>query len=213
MYEGLVNFFKDFLNIEDPKAKLNKSLSPLSQSFFILAKSKKYPVVKELMNNLKCDTLYLMKPVALNYLSNNTNILCRLIDMTALLHNINPISASTKSYVDAFLFGEEKFQIDILDIEIWLLDTFALFVSIFNFNDEDLVKEIFTYFSKAIKKPRYSLKSDEFTFHITLYRAFSIFLNRYCFHEANKKDTNIFIALQNVVKLMPDFIKCSKEND
>ena len=182
IYEGMVSFFKDFLNSEDPKAKLNKSLPPLSQTLFILEKSKKYPVVKEIINNLKCDTIYLMKPVAINYLSNNKNIICRLIDMTALLHNINPITASSKAYDYAFLFIENRFQIDILDIEIWLLDTFALYVSIFNFNDEDLVKEIFTYFSKAIKKQRYSLKADEFTFHITLYRAFSIFLNRYCFH-------------------------------
>ena len=45
---------------------------------------------------------------------------------------------------------------------------------------------------------------------ISLYRAFSIFLNRYCFHEANKTNTHILQSLQNVMKLMPDFKKCSK---
>ena len=205
IYEGMVEFLKDFITSEDPKAKLNNKLSLLSQTLFIFTKEKKYTIIKEIIRNLKCDTVYLLKPVALNYLSNNTNIICKLIDMAALIQNINPITNDDSPN------DEPKFQVHLLDIEIWLLDIFALYVSIFNFNDEDLVKEIFTYFSKVIKKPRYNLKADEYTFHITLYRAFSIFLNRYCFHEANKTDTNIFKTLQNVIKLMPDFQKCSKE--
>ena len=207
MYEGMADFFKDFINSEDPNAKLNPSLSLLSQTLFIFTKTKKYSIIKAIINNLRCDTIYLMKPIALYYLSNNTNIICKLIDMTALLQNINPIKASNKSNLDP----QPKFLIELLDIEIWLLRIFSLYVSIFNFNDEASVKEIFTYFSKLIKKPRYNLKSDEYTFHTTLYRAFSIFLNRYCFHEANKRETNIVKTLQNVVKLMPDFYKCSKE--
>ena len=206
MYEEMVDTFKEFIKKEDPNLEINNVFSAINQLLGMSTK-KKYTATSEIAYSLKCDAVYLLKPVALYYLSNNTNIICKLIDLTMILHNINPIKTSPS--VD--ILSGTKFIVELLDIEIWILDIFALYVSIFNFNDEDLVKEIFTYFSKAIKKPRYTLKSNEYTFHITLYRAFSIFLNRYCFHVANKTDTSVFKALQNVEKLMPDFIKCSKE--
>ena len=208
VYEGMIEIFGYFVN-DDLKFNLSGSL--LSQTLMLLFgdSKKKFGFMKEIVQSLKCDTVYIMKPISVNYLSNSTNILSRLIDLAALLQNINPIKVI---YPPPSTNQGFKYVIELLDVEIWLLDIFALYVSIFNFDDNNLVKEIFSYFSKVIlKKQRIKLEENEYTFHITLYRAFSIFLNRYCFHEANKNNTNIFKTLQNVIKLMPDFIKCSQE--
>ena len=208
IYEGMIEIFNIFVK-EDAKIKFNDSESLLSQTLVFLNRNKRFNVMKEIVLKLRCDTIYLFKPVSYNYLANNTNIIFKLIDLTNILHNINSVKVILPPPTSK---KGDKYLIEILDVEIWLLDTFALYVSIFNFNDIDLVKEVFVYFSKVIqKRSKNELEADEYTFHITLYRAFSIFLNRYCFHEANKNNSNILATLQNVVKLMPDFIKLSKK--
>ena len=120
----MVDTFKDCLNSDEENAKVdnNKILSPFEQFFSIFNNKKKFNTTTDIINNLKCDILYLMKPVALNYLSNNTNIICKLIDLTMILHNINPIKTSPS--VD--ILSGTKFIVELLDIEIWILDIFAL---------------------------------------------------------------------------------------
>ena len=203
VYESMIEIFEIFLN-ENLEFSLNGCL--LSQTLSIL-KAKRFEIMKEIVYKLRVDTIYITKPISMNYLSNNTNIIFRLIDLAAMIHNLNivkvikPRPSTNQGY---------KYKVDILDVELWLLDIIALFFSIFNYNDTELVKEVFAYFSKVILKNKNKLKDNEYTFHISIYRAFSIFLNRYCFFEANKNNSNILKSLQNVMTLMPDFKNCSK---
>ena len=204
VYESMIELFEIFLD-EDLQFKLNDCL--LSQTLSLL-KTKRFELMKELVYKLRVDTIYIIKKPTLNYLSNNTNIIFKLIDLTAMLQNVNVVKVIKPRPI--YNKGS-KYKVEILDVELWLLDVFALFISIFNFDDVDLVKEVFTYFSKVIlKKNKKALKDDEYSFHIPIYRAFSIFLNRYCFFEANKNNTNILKSLQSAITLMPDFKNCSK---
>ena len=206
MYVGFIEIFNIFIN-KDSNFSLTGPLLNLTIS--LLSKEKKFTFMKEIIYKLRCDTIYSLKPSSIYYLANNTEIIFKLIDMTSLLHNINSIKVI---FPPPTTNQGEKYILEILDVEIWLLDILSLYISIFNFDNIDLVKEVFTYFSKVIqKKIKNELKDDEYSFHISLYRAFSIFLNRYCFHEANKTNSNILKSLQNVHKLMPDFQKCSRE--
>ena len=93
------------------------------------------------MENLQTITVNILKPVSFNHLANNTNIIFKLIDITALIHNVNE---SCKSF---FYFFSE-----LVEVENRILDIFSYFVTIFNFGDDNLVKEVFVYFSKAILK-------------------------------------------------------------
>ena len=206
VYDGMVEIIETFVNVDTKKSIESSSALDIALPFFTI--DKRFGFLKEIINNVKCDTIYIIKPVSQPYLSNNTNIIFKLIDMVALLHNINPIKVITPRPETK---QEYKFLVDILDIEIWLLDIFSLYVTLFNFDNIDIVKQVFSYFTKAIQNPKIKLGDDEYTFHITLYRAFSIFLNRYCFHEANKANSNVFKTLKNVDKLMPSFQECSKE--
>ena len=207
MYNGMIEIFNIFLN-EDAKVKFTSDESLLMHSVSLVDRIKRYTLMKEVVLKLKCDTIYLVKPASLSYLSNNTNILFKLIDLTAMIHGANKVKVL---YYVSGAKREDKYLIELLDVELWLLDILSIYISIFNFENSNLVKEVFAYYSKAIlKKAKNDLAADEYTFHITLYRGFSIFLNRYCFYEANKNNIDVYKSLQNVIKLMPDFYKCGR---
>ena len=207
MYNGMIEIFNIFLN-EDAKIKYTPDESLLFHSVHIVDRIKRYTLMKEVVLKLKCDTIYLIKPASLGYLSNNTNIIFKLIDLTAMIHSANKVKVI---YPPPTTKQADKYLIELLDVELWLLDILSIYISIFNFENTSLVKEVFVYYSKAIlKKAKNDLAVDEYTFHITLYRGFSIFLNRYCFYEANKNNTDVYKSLQNVIKIMPDFYKCGR---
>ena len=207
-YDGMIEIFNIFLD-EDSKFKIGKNDCLLKVSLTLVDRIKRFTFMKEVVLKLKCDTIYLLKPAALDYLSNNTNIIFKLIDLTALVHNANKVKVIFPPPINKI---SDKYLIELLDVELWLLDVLSMYISIFNFSNSSLVKEVFTYYSKVIQKnTKNELGENEYTFHITLYRGFSMFLNRYCFYEANKNKTDVFKSLQNVSKLMPDFQKCSKK--
>ena len=206
-YNGMIEIFNIFLD-EDLKFKIGKNDCLLKVSLALVDRIKRYTFMKEVVIKLKFNTIYLLKPAALSYLSNNTNIIFRLIDLTALIHNANKVKVLPHPKNKE----SDLYLIELLDVELWLLDILSMYISIFNFGDDNLVKEVFAYYSKVIqKKTKNELEKNEYTFHITLYRGFSMFLNRYCFYEANKNKTDIFKSLKNVSKLMPGFQKCSKK--
>ena len=202
VYESMIEVFQIFL---DENLEFNLSGSLLSQTLSIL-KPKRFEIMKEIVYKLRVDTIYITKPITINYFLNNSNILIKLIDLTAMIHNLNIVKVEKPRPYNL----PSKYKVDILDVELWLLDIFAIYASLFNYNDVELVKEVFTYFSKVIQKHKIKLKENEYSFHISIYRAFSIFLNRYCFFEANKNNTNILKSLQTAMTLMPDFKNCSK---
>ena len=171
--------------------------------------TQKYDCLNDILSKLQQVTLYLIKPVSFNYLANNANIICKIIDLINYIHNFNV----ARSVVPAPLVDlEPRFFPNLLEIEIKLLGIFSFFISIFNFNDNDSVKSVFSYFSKMIlKKMKNKLSESDYSIHIPIYRAFSIFLNRYCFSDANKTNSNILLSFQKVAKIMPDLKKCSEK--
>ena len=188
----------------------NPNQIPLITAIYLLCleskEQKKYVIFKEIIFKLKADTIYLMKPLSLNYLSNNTNIIFQLIETLSFLQNINPIKVIFPHPV----FQSDKYNIDLLDAELWLLDIYASFISIFNFESNNLVKDVFQFFSKKITNKKFILQPQEYSFHIPLYRAFSIFLNRYCFFYANKNNSDLLQGLNSALKLMSNHKECFK---
>ena len=198
IYESMIEVIEIFFGINTTECELSKSLKVVD--------SEKYKILKDIFSKLQDDSLYIIKPVTLKYLSNNTNIIFKLIDIAVLLQNINSVEIIKPRPT---LNKGFKYSVELLDVEMWLLDIFAVYFTIFNYNNHNYVKELFTYFSNAILvKDKNKLKKNEYSFHIPLYRAFSIFLNRYCFYEANKNDSNVFKSFKTVKTLMPEFLNC-----
>ena len=208
IYDSMPEIFTIFLKtdnyLNNPE---NIALFIALDMFYITFKEeKKFVLFKEVIFRLKCDTTYIMKPMAMKYLGNNLNIIFKLIDLMILLQNYN----SVKVIFPHPPFKKNKYIIDLLDAELWLLDIFSGFISIFNFEDSKNVKEIFQYFSKKINNNKNILPKDEYSFHIPLFRGFSIFLNRYCFYYANKNNSDILQGLQSAIKLMSNHKECFK---
>ena len=208
IYECMIEIFSIFLKKKNYYENPNQIplITAIDLLCLQLKEQKKFVIFKEIIFKLKADTTYLMKPLSLNYLSNNTNIIFQLIEAMSILQNINPIKAIFPHPV----FQSDKFNMDLLDVELWLLDIYASFISIFNFESNNLVKDVFQLFSKKINNKKLILEPQEYSFHIPLYRAFSIFLNRYCFFYANKNNSDLLQGLNSALKLMPNHKECFK---
>ena len=196
---------KDNYSDNPNKIKLIAIIDELSTSKELI-NTKKYLLLRDIIYKLKYDTIYMMKYITLKYLGNNLNIIFHLIDTICYLHNLN----SVKPIVPHPIFKKDIYNIDLIDSELFLLDVFSILISIFNFESEHLVKEVFEYFSKKINNKKYIIDSKEYTFHIPLYRAFSIFLNRYCFYYANKNNSDVLHGLQSAIKIIPNYKECFK---
>ena len=208
MYECMAEIFSIFLKRKTYFENPNKIalITAIDLLFIDLKEHKKYVIFKEIIFKLKADTIYVMKNLALKYLSNNTNILFQLLELMGFLQNINSIETISPPPK----FKSDGYNIDLLDAELWLLDIFSSYVSIFNFESNNLVKEVFQYFSKKINNKKSILQPKEYSFHIPIYRAFSIFLNRYCFFYANKNNSDIFQGLNSAIKMMSNYKECFK---
>ena len=141
---------------EDGDKKDIKVNSLLSTNLLIFTQNQKYALLKDIIFGLYVNSLYLTKPAALFYLSNNSNIIFKLIDMTAIIHNINPVKVIFPPPNKA---QDSKYLVDIINVEIYLLDTFSLYISILNFNDNNINKRnIFIFFKTNNEKDKDQLR-------------------------------------------------------
>ena len=204
MYSGIpdiiqiFNKYKDFTDNPD-KIEL---LFLLNELTFKNLQGKKYGLLMKLISKLKYDSYYLLKSYCMKELGSREKIYMYLIDCLALIQNVNSVKVIVPNPKNIV---RDAYKIELKVIESDLLDIFSLYVSILHFDDENLVKSIFTYFSKKIYKKSYLvLDKDDYSFHIPLFRGFSVLLNRYCFYYANKNKTDIFSGLNYAIKLIPN---------
>ena len=129
-----------------------------------------------------------------------------MIDVSLLFQNKNKITAY---YPHKSEFYKEIYNNSLINIECLFLEMCGSFFSFFNFDNEKMTKNIFQYFYNNIINKKYEvLGENEYSFHCSLYRCFSIFLNRYCFYYINTINSqDINDGFKNAIKLIPDFKK------
>ena len=171
--------------------------------------NKKYKSLKKVINNLKFDILnVLCEETKTDFISEDAKFYLSLIDILVKFHNINSIKWEFDNNQKE---TQETYNGILLQTELSLLDIFTTMTSIIDFENNDLIGTIFLYFNEKISKKEFrNLKKDEYSYHITLFRGFSIFLNRYCFFYANKYDSDVTKGFESVKDLMPDFDECIK---
>ena len=167
---------------------------------------KKFEILENIVQRITYDNIYLIKPGCANYLGNNEKVYFMLIDILSILHNINSIIAY---YPHKINFYKEAFNPELINIEYYYSMVFEFYISILNFDNQVMIRNILIYFSNVIVNKKYKqLKENEYSFHYTLYRGFNIFLNRYCFHyikSINSQDIND--GYKNIIKIIPNFEK------
>ena len=136
------------------------------------------PNTRQLINSKKC-------------------IFKRLIDIACLIHN----QMEFKSIFPHPEFQEKKCSLNFIDIEEYFISiTNSIFLCI-QWENIDNIKIIFNYFTEAILDQRdvKILEKNEYSYHLTLYRCFGIFLNIFCFNYSLINKINIIDSI-NIIK-------------
>lgn len=136
------------------------------------------------------DIYYLSKPKPVKFLSKYINIIKKLIDVIAIIQN-------RVKFVKATSFKYEGFKEQYLMIEMYLLNLFSLLTTNFDFSLEKNADEVLFYLmDKIISRDFSTLDENEYTFHIPLQRALSMFLNRYSLHQSVTDNIDVFLAIK-----------------
>ena len=166
----------------------------------------KNKTLKNTLLRIAFDTIYLIKPQSAKYLGNNEKIYLRLINILSKFQNINPIKSF---YPHLYGYYKDSFSFDLIQSENYLLMIFDFYISILNFKNKALILTLFKNFSEAIinnDNNSNNLKKDEYSFHYSLYRGFSIFLIRYCYHYINYNNIDdINEGFKEAMKYIPNF--------
>jgi hypothetical protein len=144
------------------------------------------------------DFSYLLKPKSAKKLASNLKMFKKCIDVMALYQNYNSFRACKEKQ-------REGWNVANLDVEIFLLKTFSLVSTLIDYDDVNQVKTILGYFIDKIDGIDYTiLPPNECSFHMTLFRSFSIFLNRFCFSDSLKNNSDLSSSFANLMKIIPD---------
>ena len=199
---------------QSPKVIINNYIKPLFNQKNINKGKDIYKPNKEPYSSLKRVINYLKFDI-LSILSEETKIFFNdgefYIDLIELLANFQNINSIKPELDHPEKGNKDAFNGFLLQTELSLLDIFTTITTIIDFENEKIISKIFNYFNKKIYKKEYkNLEDDEYSYHISLFRGFSIFLNRYCFYCAVKNNDNVTKGLELASKKMPNYKECTK---
>ena len=142
------------------------------------------------------DIKYFTKPKVRVLMYPKIIIQKRLIDIAELFHN----QMEFKSIVPHPSFQEKKYCYELINLEIYLINIINVSFLFTDWNNFNIVKELFDYFLEKFKNLR-KIGKDEFSYHISVYRMFGCFLNFFCFNNAlNNKSNNGIISAIEIIK-------------
>ena len=155
--------------------------------------------IKKILTKMKYfsfNSLYLVRTKTRFLISSKHDILKRLVDISSLLQN----QIKFKSIFPHPSFQKKKCSLDYINIEENFSYMSNIIFSAIQYENIEIIKEIFTYFIDKIlqKKEILALKKDEYTYHLSMYRTFGSFLNSFCFDYALRNKTNINDAIKYV---------------
>ena len=183
---------------------ISKNLNLLTKAFeniytlFIKAyKKQNLDVCYKILIKIYSDIHYLIKPCSYKEIGKNINIYKTIIDIAWIIHNSNYFQISE-------FFIREGFNSKLLNVEIILIKLFDLLINIFDSDNIENVTTLLNYFAVKITNPIQILNKDEYSFHITLYRFLSIFLNKFCFIYSMNHHTNLLYSINYAMNLMKD---------
>ena len=145
---------------------------------------------------IELDTKYYSKPKICELLTKKTYIVKKIIDAFCSIHN----QMEFKSIFPHPFFQENKgFSEELVKIEFSLTHIIENINMYFNWNELEYSEEIFKYLIYKIvnqeKEGIKQLKENEFSFHLSLYRCFGLFINYFCFSYSIKNNCKLIDAI------------------
>ena len=158
-----------------------------SSNFAKNSESSNFDILNKLIFLVKIvvyDINYYSKPKMRNLMTEKTSISKRIIDIICSFHNQNEF----KSIVPHPQFQSQGFLISFLEFELYLLNIVEGIIKYLNWQKIEPLKEIFKYMINKILNQKNEgikqLEKNEYSFHLSLYRCFGLFLNSFCFNYA-----------------------------
>ena len=187
IYYFLLEYFKNILShpeIKDKNGGFNKN------------------IMKNLLYKLEIisqDLKYFLKPKSIILINSKRNLMKIILDIACLNHNIN-------GYTSIFPhpeFIDKTFSFELLICESSIIDIINVINSCNDWKEEEKVKHYFDLIINKIlnqkKEGINQLETNEFSFHLTLYRFFGIFLNYFSINYIlNNDDKNLYDAMEYI---------------
>ena len=151
----------------------------------------------DIMDNFYYDIHFLLRSQTIDLYSDNIELYKNFLDIFELMNNMNVYEIKNS-------YQKEGFSLFLFLLENFILKMFLYFISIFNFNNLELIKQLLDIYCDKFKKYKF-LNSNCYSFHITLIRSFSIFLNRFCFHYSIKNKSNFYDSMKYFIQLIPNY--------
>ena len=143
--------------------------------------------------------LYSM-PVTRKLMHNKVSMIKKVIDCLCLIHN----EMGFRSIFPHPIFQEKKYSSKLIELELHLLSNIECFNMIIQWDLTEQIKEIFRYLiNKIINQEAEGikqLKTNEYTFHLGLYRCFGLMMNYFCFNYAINNNCSIYESIQIFIK-------------
>jgi hypothetical protein len=179
-YEYLLKYLKS-PKLKTPSGAINPEIfKNLELSYYIV----------------RIDCKYFSKPKVRNIMAEKTSIFKRAIDCICLIHNENEF----KSIIPHPKFQDKGLSQELLELELDLLSTIQSIILFIDWEKINELKEIFKYLINKIihqeKEGIKTLKIDEYTYHLGLYRCFLLLMNSFCFNYAFNNEKTIFESIQ-----------------
>ena len=170
-------FFEEFL------------LSIYNNTIKKLIELKQYDSLFKLINSLKDFIEYFPNKEIIDKIKLNFQIHGILIDIICLIHNVISFETLEKG----------NYNITLLNCEFTGLIIISHLSHLFDFNNKNAINYIFNKLIEKIlliKQIKENINNKSFTPFITIYRAFSIFLNRFCFYYSVKNNIDLLTSFE-----------------
>ena len=150
------------------------------------------------------DTNYFSKPQMREIMTEKISIMKKIIDIICLFHNQNEF----KSIVPHPQFQPRGFSTSLIEFELYLLGIVEKIIIYLDWSKIETLKEIAKYLINKIlnqkKEGIKQLEKDEYSFHLSLYRCFGLFMNSFCLNYAfinSKSKCKLIDSINNFKKL------------
>ena len=141
---------------------------------------------------------YFNKPKIREVINYNVNLIKTFVDIICLLHN----QCEYESIMPHPPFQEKSFSSELLEFEFYSINLFGEINLCYDWEEETKAKEFFDYLVNKILNQKSQgikqLKNNEFSFHLTLYRFFGLFLNYFSINYALKNNKNLIDSIEYI---------------
>jgi len=210
-------FLEDAIYLLEQKTKLiEESYDILYKYILNKIKSSKFITKEGAFNSALIDILripifmvkneinYFSKPQMRQIMKEKIYIMKRIIDIICLFHNQNEF----KSIVPHPQFQPRGFSNSLFEFELDLLEIVEKIIIYLDWSKIEFLKEIAKYLINKIlnqkKEGIKQLKENEYSFHLSLYRCFGLFMNSFCLNYTfinNKSKCKLIDSINNFKKL------------